>query len=224
MQLYGDGVFQGIGFSLLEGNQLHADALQLSQLLLAELLQEDLGVGLHQALVAACPAARLPVHVVEREVIVAVVDEIGLVAALLEVFRVGGQEGQIDVEPLSLGGLGRFLLGLWLGLRLRGGLYRPWRLGAVGAVYLHLLLAYHDALPDQGGHLEAILILHHHLIFPSETADDTSSNAVEETYLISNIHRMLFLMFYNLGANLLKNPHMACLCGLHPSVSEASLL
>ena len=59
-------------------------------------------------------------------------------------------------------------------------------------------------------YLETILILDHHLIFPFETAYDTSSYTVEETYLISYIHPYADISVLNLGANLRKNPHIAC--------------
>ena len=45
MQLYGDGVLQGIRLILLESNQLHAYPFEVVQVFLAEFFQEDFVFG-----------------------------------------------------------------------------------------------------------------------------------------------------------------------------------
>ena len=118
MKLYGNRVFQRIGLALFEGDQLYTDTFQAVEIVLAEFFQENLCVWFHDAIVTADPAIVLPVHIVEEQIIIAVVDEIGLIAAVLHhlsgLYR---KISQIDVEAFSFRGFRHLLFfGLWLRL------------------------------------------------------------------------------------------------------------
>ena len=76
MEFYRNGILQWIRFVFFESNQLYANTFQVVQLFFAEFFQEDLCIRLHNALVAADPAIVLAIHIVEKQIVIAVIDNI----------------------------------------------------------------------------------------------------------------------------------------------------
>ena len=104
MKLHRNRVFKRIGFPLFECNQLDADPLEIVQVLFAEFFKKQLRVRLDKPVVTADPTVVLTAHVVEKQEIVAVVDEVGFVTAVAYDFtRLHGQVGEENVQPFALG-------------------------------------------------------------------------------------------------------------------------
>lgn len=66
---------------LFESDQLYANTFQVVQLFFTEFFQEDLCIRLHNAVIAADPAIVLAIHIVEKQIVIAVIDKIGFIAA-----------------------------------------------------------------------------------------------------------------------------------------------
>ena len=123
------------------------------------------------------------------QIVIAVIDKIGFIAASLYHFgRLYREVSQIDVQPFAFYGF-RYLF--YFGLRFRflrlrdSSLCHGRQRWASGAVYLHLAVSYDYTFADQCRYFESVFIFHQNLIFPFETTNDTSTGAVQEAHFVS---------------------------------------
>ena len=192
MQLYGDGVLQGIRLILLESNQLHAYPFEVVQVFLAEFFQEDFCIRFYQAIVTADPAVVMTVHIVEEQIVVAVVDEIGFITTLLhDLCRFERKIRQVDIHPFPLGCFFNFHF-LLFRLRFRGRLlHLRLRLyfRTVRTMHLHLILSdNHNAFTNQRRNVESVFIFHQYLVFSFKTTHDTASRCIQEADFITYLY------------------------------------
>ena len=151
--LDGHRALQGKVLVFLEGDVLEADALEGIDILLPELLEQQLYVGLHHPGITGAPPLVVAAQVGKVEVVVAVVHQVARETGGVQVLALVGDIGQGDVQLLAFGALldselvllvGSFRSHPLLDRRqlhyLRGG-YRGTLAGRLGRFYHHTLRA-----------------------------------------------------------------------------------
>ena len=193
-QLQADGLLQQEGLVFLVGHELHGHALHLVERLAPEFLDEELGVGLYLARRLQAPGVALGGHVGIADVVVAVVDEIGLETGVGDGLQVDGHEGKIDAEhvaPAALldgwtegdGAVGRLHFGLLYGSLLLGVQLRGHHLGYVIVVGID-----DNHLAAGRRYLEAVFVFHQDQVFSLEAGDDAAAGLGKESHFISYFH------------------------------------
>ena len=183
-QLHRDGVLQPERTPPLEGDQLHAEPLQIGELLLAKLLEEDPRVWLHRPPGAERPAAVRGRHITIGKLVIALVDQVRLIATLDQVLRVDRQVGQAHVQALAVRRLFRTI-----GRRPRLSRLRPRRLrhrrSRCTARRWSLPVVHHDAFTHEHGVVETIFVLHHHRLLILQSLHHAPTHTVEEAHLVT---------------------------------------
>lgn len=218
-QLHVEGRFGLVDALTLECGELYGDALHLGQGLVGELFEEYFHVGLDCALDAQAASYAVGRGIGVVEVVVAVVDEVGLEHLGGYVGRVCGDEAEHNVQFVAAPafdrcrgeGDGLVVFVIVKGVDIRVGLFgaetaagfaSAGESGAVGAFEalcphrfagggagLVVVGADDYALADKHGDVESVLIAHKHRVLVLETGDGAAAHFVEKSNFISYFHR-----------------------------------
>ena len=172
-QLHQSRILECEALALFEGNVLHRHVGHGVKVVVPKLVERNLGVRLHDVVVASGPFAVLIAasHIGEIEEIVAIVDEHRVERGGVQVLNLTRLIGQHDVEHLALLCLEYWLNGFWLWLWCRHVGFHEFAFyhqrPLVGGV-MWLCGIYHHNFLLKGGTLKSILILNiHHLTLHS---------------------------------------------------------
>ena len=87
---------------LLPCHHLHTYALQLVQRTAVKLLNEHLAVGLHLRTETGTPVAALGIHVEDLQIIIGIIDQIGLKSSVRDAFHIIRHKGQKNVQTVTV--------------------------------------------------------------------------------------------------------------------------
>ena len=197
------GILELEALALLECHILHGHMGHAVEVVVAELLEFDLDVGLDDAVVAGLPLAVAVAagHIGEIEEVVAVVDQRGIEGGRVQVLDLARLISQHYVEHFALGGLLDGQGGLGDGLRPGCGLVGLDLAGAdvertLISRGLGACLPHNDQLLLQRGALKAVLVLYIDGL-AVDSGNSAASHIVEEAHDIVdfNVHDVVSFFF-----------------------------
>ena len=195
-------VLESEALALLECHILHSHMGHAVEVVVPELVELQLYVGLYNAMIAGGPLQRLVAtgHIGEIQIVIAVVHQIGIKGGGVQVFEFLGIIGEHHIEHLTLLGLEHRFLRHGLG-RFGGFLRLHQACLDVERFFVGhgtaLLVVNHDHITRQGGTLKSVLVFHiHH--FAVDASHFTASHIVQEAhYIVYFNHIIQFLcLFY----------------------------